>query len=74
MNGQFDQWVQEAQEEVRDKGLAASQQAIMLVGFGAVMKKLDDRVIKLNGKVVGTLLVTFGGATGAAIAKALELV
>lgn len=69
MDGQFANWVKDAEVEVRDKGLAASQQAIMLVGFGAVLSKLDSRVIRVDGKLVGSILLGIGTFAGALIQR-----
>lgn len=68
---QFDQLVHDATIEVRNKGLNASQQAVMFFGLGHLDQRLSGRVVPLNGKTMMSVASLIGVAIGTLIGRVL---
>ena len=69
-NGQFNSLVTLATREVQEHGLQASAQAVMLFGLGHLDRKLNTRVLRLDGK----LMISLGTSVGVAIGFAIKVV
>ena len=68
MDTQFNWFVNQATEEVYKNGLEASPQAVIFYCFGEVSKKLESRVLRLDGKLmasaISALSLLLGGVAG----------
>lgn len=68
MDNQFQWYVEQATKEVYERGLEASTQAVMFYCLGQIDRKLEARVIRLDGKlaasVVSALSLLLGGVIG----------
>ena len=63
-NGQFAALVALATQQVQEKGLDSSPQAIMLFGLGHLDQKLNARVVRLDGKLVASVVTLVGVGVG----------
>lgn len=68
MDSQFSWYVEQATNEVYEAGLKASPQAVMFYCLGQIDRKLEARVLRLDGKlmasVISALSLLLGGVAG----------
>lgn len=71
MDNQFQWYVAQATNEVYEKGLEASPQAVMFYCLGQIDRKLEARVIRLDGKLVASVVSMVSLLLGGVVGKVL---